>query len=297
MNLEYITAPIIGGIIGYVTNNIAVKMLFKPRNPIYIGKFKLPFTPGIIPKGKTRLAKAIGDAVGEQLLTPRILKDTLLSESMRLELYSQMQLYIEGLKTNDTPLSFYFTNLLQYEEKSNAFKTNLTSLLTKKMSDKISSLELGSLISNEVLAAVHSKIEGTMIAMFVKPEFLAPIAVEIQKRVDQYITDHGSHILHEFLEEEYDYFIEQPVSQLVKPISTEEIQVILYELYCKIINQYADSFLSTLQLSKIVEDKINAMEVEEVETLIFSIMKKELAAIVNLGAVIGFLLGLFNLLF
>ena len=48
MQWDIITGPVIGAVIGYVTNLIAVKMLFYPINPVYIGKFRLPFTPGII---------------------------------------------------------------------------------------------------------------------------------------------------------------------------------------------------------------------------------------------------------
>ena len=46
-----------------------------------------------------------------------------------------------------------------------------------------------------------------------------------------------------------------------------------------------------------VEKKINDMDVEEMERLVQSVMKKELSTIVNLGALIGFVLGLFNLIF
>ena len=53
MNLtEMIMAPLVGGVIGYITNNLAIKMLFRPRKAIYIGKWHIPFTPGLIPKQK-----------------------------------------------------------------------------------------------------------------------------------------------------------------------------------------------------------------------------------------------------
>ena len=38
--------PIAGGVIGYFTNDVAIKMLFRPYRPIYLGKRRLPFTPG-----------------------------------------------------------------------------------------------------------------------------------------------------------------------------------------------------------------------------------------------------------
>ena len=61
--------PLIGAVIGYFTNFIAVKMLFRPLHEVKIANFRIPFTPGIIPKGKERLAKALGAAVGGNLLT------------------------------------------------------------------------------------------------------------------------------------------------------------------------------------------------------------------------------------
>ena len=44
------------------------------------------------------------------------------------------------------------------------------------------------------------------------------------------------------------------------------------------------------------EQKINGMDVQEVERLVLSVMKRELNAVVNLGALIGFIIGLINLL-
>lgn len=56
MNFElpYILAPALGGIIGYITNDIAIRMLFRPRQAKYICGIHIPFTPGIIPKEKGR---------------------------------------------------------------------------------------------------------------------------------------------------------------------------------------------------------------------------------------------------
>ena len=62
--LKYVGAPLLGAIIGCFTNCLAVKMLFRPYYPKRIGKWQLPFTPGIIPKRKGALAKAVGRAVG-----------------------------------------------------------------------------------------------------------------------------------------------------------------------------------------------------------------------------------------
>ena len=77
MEWELLINPIFGGIIGYGTNYLAIKMLFRPHNPIYIGKMKVPFTPGLIPKEKAALARQMGQITEEYLLTEESLVTTL----------------------------------------------------------------------------------------------------------------------------------------------------------------------------------------------------------------------------
>ncbi|MCG8400445.1 MAG: DUF445 domain-containing protein [Firmicutes bacterium] len=62
-------AVFVGAVIGYVTNWIAIRMLFRPRREIKIMGFHVPFTPGVIPRGKKRLAGSVGRVVGGMLLT------------------------------------------------------------------------------------------------------------------------------------------------------------------------------------------------------------------------------------
>jgi uncharacterized membrane protein YheB (UPF0754 family) len=71
----YISPPILGAIIGYFTNDIAIKMLFRPYSAKYIGKQRLPFTPGLIPANQERLAKRISDTIMGSLLTPKELQN------------------------------------------------------------------------------------------------------------------------------------------------------------------------------------------------------------------------------
>lgn len=50
-------------------------MLFRPYRAKYIGKKKLPFTPGLIPANQERLAKRISDTIMGSLLTPQELQN------------------------------------------------------------------------------------------------------------------------------------------------------------------------------------------------------------------------------
>ncbi len=94
MNYHLLAGPVIGAAIGYFTNYIAVKMMFRPLHPVKIGSRTLPFTPGIIPRGKSRLAKAIGEAVGENLLTEESFAETLLSPAIEKHLKEKIRLFL-----------------------------------------------------------------------------------------------------------------------------------------------------------------------------------------------------------
>ena len=80
-------------------------------------------------------------------------------------------------------------------------------------------------------------------------------------------------------------------------ISREQMRESLAGLYRKLAKQGLEALLEKMDISQMVADKINDMDVLELEKLVLTVMKKELDTIVNLGAVIGFLLGILNIFF
>ncbi|MDR1127458.1 MAG: DUF445 family protein [Treponema sp.] len=82
--LFWLIPPIIGAVIGYVTNAIAIKMLFRPLKEVRLGKWRLPFTPGILPRQRRQLAQSIGRMVERELLTPEIVRARLAQEDVRM---------------------------------------------------------------------------------------------------------------------------------------------------------------------------------------------------------------------
>ena len=67
----------IGAAIGGLTNFLAIRMLFRPYKALYIGKWRIPFTPGLIPKRRAELADQIGNLVVNHLVTPESIKNKL----------------------------------------------------------------------------------------------------------------------------------------------------------------------------------------------------------------------------
>lgn len=64
--LKFFILPLISALIGYITNVVAIKMLFWPRRPVNLLLFKLH---GLLPKRRAELASSLGKLVEEQLLS------------------------------------------------------------------------------------------------------------------------------------------------------------------------------------------------------------------------------------
>lgn len=91
--------PAIGGVIGYFTNDLAIKMLFRPYHPYYLFKKRLPLTPGLIPSNQGRLARRIADTIMGSLLTPAEL-ETLARRLLQTERIQQAIKWLLELALN-----------------------------------------------------------------------------------------------------------------------------------------------------------------------------------------------------
>ncbi|MDA1909332.1 DUF445 domain-containing protein [Bacillus pacificus] len=102
--LSMLTTTGLGAIIGGFTNHLAIKMLFRPHRPMYIGKFQVPFTPGLIPKRRDELAVQLGKMVVEHLLTPEGIGKKLTNEEFQKGLIHWTQVEVDKVMTNEQPL-------------------------------------------------------------------------------------------------------------------------------------------------------------------------------------------------
>ncbi len=100
----FVAPPIVGGIIGYFTNDVAIKMLFRPYRALYLGKQRIPFTPGLIPRNQERLAKRISDTIMGSLLTPdelqKLARRLLQTERVQSALLWLLKLALEQLESD-----------------------------------------------------------------------------------------------------------------------------------------------------------------------------------------------------
>lgn len=298
MDYSIIIKPLIGAGIGYITNWIAVKMMFRPIHPIKLGKFTLPFTPGIIPKNQPKLAESIGNTITNSLLTDNDLKEVLLSNDVKQYIISHIHSSLDELKEKQETLKNIICNFID----ENEYLSTL-SLVESKISDSIfqTILEanLGNLISNQIEIAAKEKIKGSMLGFFGGNSIIDSFIPSINDKLDEYIKNNGKKLINDMVKKEIEKYSSLSISEISSNIKNVnfDLETIIINSYEKIIDTKISDFLNTINISKIVSEKIKAMDVLELEKLLLNIMKKELNALVNLGAIIGFILGLLNLLF
>lgn len=144
MQWDWLISPFFGAVIGYGTNYLAIKMLFRPHNPIYIGKMKLPFTPGLIPKEKTTLAKQMGEITEEYLLTEDMLVETLTNDKAQKMFLGLIDRMFRLLEDNDQSINNFL------EDISNQDIMQITETIRAQMAIEIATM----LKSKEVVESI-----------------------------------------------------------------------------------------------------------------------------------------------
>lgn len=94
-------------------------------------------------------------------------------------------------------------------------------------------------------------------------------------------------------------FLETPVCDFIqgREERIEKIKTMILDAYKNIISNQLPRILESIDIKKIVEDRINEMKIEETEQLTYGVVSNELRAIVLLGALLGGIIGLANLAF
>lgn len=293
--IQILAGPVIGAVIGYFTNYIAVKMLFRPLKPIKIKNYTLPFTPGIIPKGKDRLARALGEAVGENLLTEEDMEAALLSDEMK-----EM---VKGAVVNeiqqDQNTILEHMNHWMTAEKTEEWNEILTDKISKKIVIGLQKIHIGDLIAEEGSKIIKEKAAGTFFSMMLSDGLVQSIVKPVGTEAEKYIEEHGEEKIKPMIEEEIDQIEGKRLEEVVEAFGTNADQVgkAAEKIYEEIVRRKGKEIIEKIHVSEIVESKVKEMDVMDLEKLLLSIMKKELNAVVNLGAVIGFVIGCVNLFF
>lgn len=324
MDLSYIIAPLLGGVIGYITNDIAIRMLFRPHTAKYVFGIHIPFTPGIIPKEKGRIAEAVGGVISENLMNKEVLEKYLLSEDMIEKVRSAVEEFIATQQRNNETVVQFLGHYLSKEE-IDTIAQNINRSITKQTYEKLADSSVGEKVAyiaidhvaqkltidgaQELLSGIGGAlggIGGMAAGLFggnIVTKFLGmlrePAEHFLANNINTMLRNNGEEIVSNMIGGEVDNLLNKPVCKLLEGHEEQLNQAVntVESLYRNVITDHLPKILDSIDISKIVRERINEMDVDETEKLIFQVMDKELKAIVWLGALLGCMMGFTNLLF
>ena len=286
IEIKYITGPVIGGIIGYFTNYIAVKMLFYPRTEIRLFGHVLPFTPGAIPKGRKRLASAVGQAVSGTLLTKNDIERVLLSEEVKEHVTGAVMKHLTADIGEEIRL------LAELTEEEYVEKRSMLSLAVSK--EIVDSIDLSSIMEEFGLEYIRERIHSKTLGKLIPGERIDSIAMSIAQGMQGIVDEKGVDYVKGIVDKKFESVDTRSIESLMSGLGDDDIdlQKALTDGYQKLVHENIDRSMSHIDIAALIEDKIDSMPIDELERLILTVMKKELNTIVSLGAIIGIILGL-----
>lgn len=296
--IRAIIVPVVGGIIGYITNDLAIKMLFRPRNPVYIGKYHVPFTPGLIPSQKERIANSIGALISDQLLNSETLRASLLSpgsvETLQRKVQEILRQYESDRRTVREALEGrYPENVIEQS------KDQMERKLTQALCRQLAGIDLGTALMDSVLQNLRNLAgQSVLLSSLISKELTEGLKGTFSARINEYIARQSPDAVFKIVDNYGTAFLDTRLCDLYAKYKDKEPVLIEKgtELYVTLLDQNLDQLLRAMGIKEIVAGKISSFDAAQLEAMIFGIMKKELKAIVYLGAILGFFMGFINLI-
>lgn len=298
---HYLIGPAVGAVIGYITNDIAIRMLFRPHEAKYFMGVHIPFTPGIIPKEKSRIAASIGKAVSENLMNREVLEKSLLSDEMLAKMGSAIDEFVTTQSNNDETIEQFASHYLTSDDIS-AMRGNVTEGIVKMITGKLQDSQLGNNIAHMAIEHAVEKTRNSVAGLFGADKFVAGVAQPIErllaKHINEILQNNSEQMVEGLVNDQSDQLMGMTMRQLVTGHNDQIAQIKngIFNAYRVIITEHLPRILQDIDISTIIEQRINEMDMKEAEAIILDVMKKELRAIVWLGALLGSIMGTINAL-
>jgi len=195
MNIEVLSISIgVGAAIGYITNYVAIKLLFRPYKPIKLGNLTI-FPQGVIPREKKNLAKKVGTVVTDYILSEEEIRKIVTSKEVQKEIDKFLDEKIETLLDKD------ITEFLTREEIAEKFAEIIENVVKEKFS------MFAGLVNKDMLKTILIKLEMPLkINQIIEPDKVKDI---LKKEIFEFLEKEVPQI---FLKAHIDKIVEEKVA-------------------------------------------------------------------------------------
>jgi uncharacterized membrane protein YheB (UPF0754 family) len=294
MDFNYIVTPIVSGVIGYITNDLAIRMLLRPYRPWTVFGRRVPLTPGLLPKEQGRIAESVGGMIEQQFLSERILTELLLAPPMREKIEMAVDGLIERLKADDRLVQCALEARVAPEEIEQA-RLGLRRAVAQKVAEALPDMNVGGAVVNAVfdkLLKQNDGIRGLGRALNIDA-LIDGFKENLGGKINALVIENAPRIVSESVDAEVCKLMMMPIGDVARQFE-DQIQYVrdrLIENYNGMIRSALRMAFSMIDISAIVKDRIMELNPRELEALLMDLMKRELSAIIWLGALLGTILG------
>jgi uncharacterized membrane protein YheB (UPF0754 family) len=277
--------PLAGAFIGFLTNVLAIRMLFRPLKAIRVFGIRLPFTPGILPRERHRLAESIGRMVERELLTPEILRERFASQEFRekcrqgLAVYTRrFPVFFNRLAEKTYPLAWQGLIEFLYEPDIHAKLEAQGHTFVDNTVFMLPPLQRFLVTSGQFDRTLHDKM----------PEIID----ELIQRLETLGNDEG------FREEIISHASDKLFNGGVFDAAGEDsLENRITEKLFTILESRAESILKAIDVRNLVSRRIDSLDMLRVEGIILDVMADQFKWIDIFGGLLGFCIGVFQVLF
>ncbi|MCL2202846.1 MAG: DUF445 family protein [Defluviitaleaceae bacterium] len=278
--LNWILPPVLGAIIAFSTNWIAIVMLFRPHSEKRLFGWRIPFTPGLVPREKARLGRKLGEAISRHLLTPQVLTQALADpDRWPVPDYTVKEALEKWGGEGHLPVGDALKKAADY--------------LIPKAAEAIRGFPQHFPALDERLAELTRHVVreslSSLASIFVKKD-------KVYENIKEWLVEHLSD---EANQEALRRRVHEAIDNLHanETLGTLNIRDALQTLPLhKILAFLAARVAQNMPIADMVEQKMATYDVAEAEAMILSVVGRELKIIVMLGGVFGFLIGLLSLI-
>lgn len=289
--LHYVSGPVIGAVVGYITNYIAIKMLFRPTKPVMIGRFRVPFTPGIVPKRKDALAEILGRAIVDKFFNADDLEIIFTSDTMTDTFADCVIKQLEDEK-------FMLSNI---QLKLNRIDSGLYKRLQDELCIRVQAAMLRAnlpVILDSVAGKMIEKRSGSSgLGKTVYEELLAVFTEPLAEKLEKFILTEGRSAILPIINDELSELGAAPISELVSNIFPDpaKLHQAARELHMSFMSKFVRPIVESIDVGGMITEKVKLMSALEVEGLVLDVVNRELRYVVLLGALLGALIGAINI--
>lgn len=165
--LQWILLIVVGGIIGWFTNRMAIRLLFKPYEPVRIPVFGF-ILQGLIPRRKAELAHSVGVQIETELLSVEEILLAFGSPEQKKELKLFLRLYFNAMLLEKVP--FFLKDVMKkpvdhfvsdmMERESDKLLSEILEYVVEQGSANI---KLAAMVEEKINAFPMERLEGMVL--------------------------------------------------------------------------------------------------------------------------------------